>query len=140
MAAYNKFDQFIEDLARKVHDLNSDVLKVYLTNALPVRGNKVKADVAEIAGGNGYTAGGNIVPFLSGGQVNGLYRLMLADPASWLAVGGSIGPFRAAVLYNSSVGSNPLISWWNYGASITLNDGEEFIADMDTTNGTVILQ
>ncbi len=142
MATFNKFNQFVEDLAKKVHNLNADTLKVYLTNNAPdAAADAVLADLAEIAAGNGYTAGGNAAAFSSGAESGGTYKLVLSDPATWTAAGGSIGPFRYAVLYNDTPTSpaDPLIGWWDYGAAITLLAGESFIADMDPTNGVLTL-
>jgi hypothetical protein len=53
------------------------------------------------------------------------------------ASGGTIGPFRYAVLYDDTPTSpaDPLVSWWDYGSSITLNAGETFTVDFDATNG-----
>jgi hypothetical protein len=53
------------------------------------------------------------------------------------ASGGSIGPFRYAVLYDDTPTSpaDPLVSWWDYGSSITLASGETFTVDFDATNG-----
>jgi len=56
MAAFNKFYQFIEDLAHGVHDLKtgtSHVLKVLLTNTAPVATNAVRGDLTELGAGNG---------------------------------------------------------------------------------------
>ena len=39
MAAYNKLQQFVADLANGKHNLGSDVLKVGLTNSAPVATN-----------------------------------------------------------------------------------------------------
>ena len=36
MATFNKFNQFVADIANKVHNLGSDTLKVGLTNTAPV--------------------------------------------------------------------------------------------------------
>ena len=58
MAAFNKFNKFVEHLAEKVHNLESDTLKVLLTNTTPLATNAVKADLTEISAGNGYAAGG----------------------------------------------------------------------------------
>jgi|SRR5581483_2267413 len=136
MATYTKFNQFIEDLAKKVHNLNSDTLKVMLTNTAPVATNAVKADITEISAGNGYTAGGTQAAFTSGAQTGGTYKLVLADVV-FTASGGSIGPFRYAVLYNDTPTSpaDPLIAWWDYGSSITLLTGETFTWDADPTTG-----
>ncbi|MEO8682079.1 MAG: hypothetical protein ABI665_23735 [Vicinamibacterales bacterium] len=141
MAAFNKFNQFVEDLAKKVHNLNTDSLKVLLTNVAPVAGNAVKADLTEIGAGNGYTAGGNAAAFSSGAQTSGTYKLVLTDPTAWTAAGGTIGPFRYAVLYNDTPTSpaDPLIGWWDYGSSITLQIGETFTADLDQSAGVLTL-
>ena len=58
MAAFNKFNSFVEAVAEKTHNLGSDTLKVALTNSAPVATNTVFANITEIAAGNGYTAGG----------------------------------------------------------------------------------
>jgi len=140
MALYQKFDQFVEDLAKKVHNLNSDTLKVMLTNTAPVAGNSVMADLTEIAAGNGYTAGGSAATFVSGAQSSGTYKLVLND-VTFTASGGSIGPFRYAVLYNDTPTSpaDPLIAWWDYGTSLTLTNGNSFTVKLDPTNGIFTL-
>lgn len=141
MAAFNKFDAFVEALAEKVHNLGTDTLKVYLTNDTPSgSGDAVKADLAEISPGNGYTAGGNTATQTSSSQTAGLYKLVLADPTSWTASGGNIGPFRYAVLYNSTTASGNLIGWWDYGTSITLAAGDTFTVDFNPSTGVLTLQ
>lgn len=141
MASFNKFNSFVEHLAEKVHDLGADTLKVLLTNSAPSASNTVKADLTEISGGNGYTAGGNAATVSSSSQTSGTYKLVLADPATWTASGGSIGPFRYAVLYNDTPSSpaDPLIGWWDYGSSVTLAAGETFTVDFDGTSGVLTI-
>lgn len=139
MAAFNKFNSFVEALAEKKHDLGADTLKVMLTNTAPVATNAVKADLTEISAGNGYTAGGNTASVTSSAQTSGTYKLVLGDPATWTASGGSIGPFRYAVLYNDTAASDELIGWWDYGSSITLASGESFAVDFDPTTGVLTL-
>jgi hypothetical protein len=139
MASFNKFNSFVEALAEKKHDLGADTLKVLLTNTAPVATNSVKADLTEISAGNGYTAGGNTASVTSSAQTSGTYKLVLGDPATWTASGGSIGPFRYAVLYNDTAANDELIGWWDYGSSITLATGESFAVDFDATTGVLTL-
>lgn len=144
MASFNKFRQFVEDIAHAVHDLKtgtSHVLKVLLVNTAPVNTNAVKADLTEISAGNGYTAGGISVGTITGAQSAGTFKLVGGTDPVWTASGGTIGPFRYAVIYNDTPTSpaDPLIGWWDYGSSITLNDGETFTVDLDQTNGILTL-
>lgn len=140
MATFNKFQAFVEHVAEGVHNLGSNSLKVMLTNTAPVATNSVKADLTEIAAGNGYTAGGTAPAITSSAQTAGTYKLVLADVV-FTAAGGSIGPFRYAVLYNDTPTSpaDPLIGWHDYGSSITLLTGETFTWDADATNGVLTL-
>ena len=138
MASFNKFNQFVEDVAHKVHHLGTDTLKVLLTNTAPVAANSVKADLTEISAGSGYTAGGTASAQASSDQTSGTYKLVLTD-VTFTASGGSIGPFRYAVLYNDTPTSpaDPLIGWWDRGESMTLNAGESFTVDMVEANGAL---
>lgn len=130
MASYNKFQQFVEDLCKKVHDLHADTVKVYLSNATPdAAADAVKADLAEISAGNGYTSGGhdtqNTVSETTGTATVAAVDVVIT------ASGGSVGAFRYVVLYNDTPTSpaDPLIAWWDYGSSITLLDGESLTID-----------
>lgn len=140
MASFFYFDQFVEDLAHKVHDLSSDTLKIYLTNAAPsASADAVKADLAEITAENGYSAGGETPSISSSAQTSGTYKLTLADVT--VTATGSVGPFQYAVLYNDTQTSpaDPLIGCWDYGAPVTLADGETFTVDVSAANGVLTL-
>lgn len=141
MATYAKFYAFVENVAEKVHNLGADTLRVMLTNTAPVATNAVKADLTDISAGNGYTAGGATPSISSSAQSTGLYKLVLGD-VTFLASGGSIGPFRYVVLWNNTPTSpaNPLIGFWDYGSAVTLADGESFVVDFDGTNGVLQIQ
>ncbi|MGB0084215.1 MAG: hypothetical protein WBP94_02420 [Rhodomicrobiaceae bacterium] len=138
MASFNKFDSFVENLAEGVINLQSDALKVVLTDTAPVATDSVFADLTEISAGNGYTAGGVAATVASSSQSGGTYKLVV-DDVTITASGGSIGPFRYFVLIDDTPTSpaKPLIGWWDYGASITLNDGESVTVDFDGTNGVL---
>ena len=137
MASFNKFNSFVEALAEKVHNLGSDTLKVYLSNATPdAAADSVKGDLAEISAGNGYTAGGNTTTITTS-TATGTAKVVGTDPATWTASGGTIGPFRYAVLYNDTAASDELIGWWDYGSNVTLASGESFTWDADPTNGII---
>lgn len=140
MASFTKFSQFVEDLAKKVHNLNSDTLKVMLTNSAPSASNAILSDITEISTGNGYSAGGTTATFTSGAQTSGTYKLVLAD-VTFTASGGSIGPFRYAVLYNSTPTSplKPLIGYWDYGTNLTVTNGNSFLVDLDQSGGVLTL-
>ncbi|NBW16908.1 MAG: hypothetical protein EBR82_53920 [Caulobacteraceae bacterium] len=143
MASFNKFNQFVQDVASGVHQLQtgtSHVLKVMLTNTLPVAANSILSDITEISTGNGYSAGGTTVGTITGSQTSGTFKLVGGtDPV--FTASGAVGPFRYAVLYNSTPSSplKPLIGWWDYGSSISLANGETFTVDIDQTNGILTL-
>jgi hypothetical protein len=140
MATFNKFNQFVADVANKVHNLGADTLKVALTNVAPVATNAVFADLTEITAGNGYTAGGNTLTLTSSTQTSGTYKLIMAD-STFTASGGSIATFRYAVIYNSTPVSplKPLIGWWDYGTGVTITSGNSFLVDLDQVNGVLQL-
>lgn len=125
MAAFNKFNSFVEALAEKVHNLGSDTLMVALTNVAPVAGNTVRANLTEIAYTN---LSSRVLSVTGSAQTGGTYALALAD-LLLTASGGSVGPFRYAVIYNDTATNDELIGWYDYGASITLLDGETLLLD-----------
>jgi hypothetical protein len=138
MAAFNKFNQFVADVANKVHNLGADTLKVMLSNTAPAATNAVKTDITEIAAGNGYTAGGTQATLVSSAQSGGTYTLKLNN-VTFTASGGSIGPFRYCVVYNSTAASGNLIGWYDYGTALTVTAGNGFQVQFDPTNGVLQL-
>jgi hypothetical protein len=137
MATFNKYNNFVQDLGRKVHNLNADTLKVALTNAAPnAATHAVLADITEISAANGYVAGGAAMTGTGWAQTSGVGKLA-GSAVSWTASGGSIGPFRYAVLYNDTPTSpaDPLIGWWDAGSAQTVTAGITFnLTPADTTN------
>ena len=128
MASFVKFYSFVEAVAEKVHNLGADTLKIMLTNSAPSQSNTVKANLTDISAGNGYTAGGTAVTITGSSQTTGTYTLAGNDVV-FTASGGSIGPFRYAVLYNDTATNDELIGYWDYASSLTLSSGETFTVD-----------
>lgn len=133
MAVYQKFNAFVADRANGKHNLGADTLKMMLTNVAPVAGNSVLTDITEIAAGNGYVAGGQAVGITSSAQVGGTYSLVPSGDITWTAAGGAIAAFRYAVLYNDTAAGKPLISFYDYGSSISPADTETFTVDVGAT-------
>lgn len=141
MATYNKFNQFVEDLAKGVHNLTngtSAALTVALTAAAnaPVATNSVLANLTQIS----YTGlSSRVITYTSSAQTSGTYKLILADLT--LTSSGTVGPFRYVVIYNDTPTSpaKPLICWFDYGSDITLASGESLLIDFDNTNGLFTL-
>lgn len=137
MAAFVKFEVFSENLSEKVHNLDTDTLKVYLSNTAPnVATHTVKADIAEISAGNGYTSGGEDTQNATS-RTGGTTSVTGVD-ITWTAT-GAIGPFRYAILYNDTPTSptDPLLGFWDYGSAISLSSGETFKVDFGASILTV---
>ena len=139
MAAFQKFNSFVEALAEKKHDLGSDTLRVMLSNTAPTSTLNIRTDLTEIESGNGYVAGGNIAVVTSSAQSGGVYRLILADPSTWTATGGPMATFRYAILYNDDAINDELIGYWDYGTNVSLNQGDSFTVDFDPSTGILTI-
>lgn len=139
MAAYNKFNDFVDQLGQGKHVFGTHVFKCMLSNNAPAATNSIKTDLTELGGGNGYTAGGHDAQ-ITWAEVTGTATAtgtMIVITAS----GGTIGPFRYVALYNDTQTSpvDPLVSWWDYGSALTLQIGETFSIKFNNsaTTGTV---
>ncbi len=141
MAAFNKFQDFTEQLSRGVHDFDAHTFKVALTNTLPVN-TQVSLDTVTNhpapAAANGYTAGGTATT-ISISETTGTTTVS-GTQVVFTATAGGIGPFRYAILYNDTATSpaDALIGWWDYASSITLADTETFTVKFsNTTPGAI---
>jgi len=136
MAAFNKFNSFVEALAEKVHNLGSDQIVVALTAAAnaPVAGNTVLANLTQISYTN---LSSRNVTTASSAQTGGTYKLTLNDLV--LTASGAVATFRYIVLYNDTATNDELIGWYDYGSDVTLASGETFTIDFDGTNGVLTL-
>lgn len=113
---------------------------MYLSNAVPSASlDAVKADLAEIATGFGYTGPQDTLN--TGAEATGTYTLT-GTKVVITASGGSIGPFQYVVLQNTTPVTplDPLIGWWDYGSALTLLAGESFSVKFNgsETTGTIL--
>lgn len=137
MVAFNKFEDFVEQLGLAIHNLNTATLEVYLSNATPsAAADAVKADLAEITNQNGYTAPVDTQnTWAESGGTGTLTGTKVVVTAS-----GAVGPFQYVVLMNQTATNDPLIGWWDYGAPLTLASGETFSIKFNNsdTTGTIL--
>lgn len=141
MASFNKIADFVEHLAEKVHNLGSDTLTVALSNTAPGSestpptgaGAGVLANITQISYTN---CSSRALTISASAQTGGTYKLTLAD-LTLTASGGTVGAFRYIYIYNDTPSSpaDPLIGYYDYGSSITLNSGESITLDFDGSNG-----
>ena len=135
MAAYVKYEKFTEDLARGVHDFDAHTFCVALTNTAPnVATHTVRADIIELATGSGYTQDSH-TSTISISRTGGTTTVDATDVA--FTSSGTIGPFRYAVLYNTTPISpvDPLICYWDYGSNISITSGNTFTVDIGAGTG-----
>lgn len=134
MATFNKFNQFSEDVYEKIHNLGADQLTIALTNTAPTGANAVIADITQISYTN---LSARDVTTSSSVQTSGTYKLVLTDLV--LTASGAVATFRYVVLYNNTPASplDPLVGWYDYGAAVTLQNGENFTVDFDGSGGAI---
>lgn len=136
MAVAIKHQDFTEQLIRGVHDWDAHTFKVMLSNTAPLATNSVKADLTEIAAGNGYTAGGTATTITiseTGGTttVSGTEVVFTAT--------GAVGPFRYATVYNDTATNKNLVQSYDYGSAVTMAAGENFAVRFNnTTPGSIL--
>jgi hypothetical protein len=137
MAAFNKFQQFVEDLGLAVHNLNTATLEIYLSNAVPsASADAIKTDLAEITNQNGYTA--PVDTQNTWAETGG--TATLTGTAITITATGAVGPFQYVVLMNQTATNDPLIGWWDYGSAVTLANGETFTwkPNNSATTGSIL--
>ena len=142
MATFNKVNDFVKNAVHNM-DLESDQIVVALSNTAPsaessnptTDGNGVLANVTEISYTNCSTRN---VTTSSSTQTGGTYKLVLND-ITLTAAGGDVGPFRYVYIYDDTVATpaDPLIGYYDYGLSLTLNDGDSFTLDFSATDGVI---
>jgi len=140
MVAFNKVADFVEDLAKEVHNFSADTLRLALSNTAPssetpnptTSGNGVLANVTQIAYTN---VSGGAAPTLSGvtWAESGGTATLDADDEVILASGGAIPTFRYVYIYNDTSASDSLIGYYDNGSAIDLANGEQVTVQFDAS-------
>jgi hypothetical protein len=135
MATCVIFNDFREQLGLAAHNLNTDTLKVYLTNATPVAATDTAKGTApaEISAASGYTAGG---VDSQNTWAQSTATAVLTGTSFTITAGAAIGPFTHAVLYNDTNATDLLVCFWATG-TITMANGDTFVVKFnDAASGS----
>ena len=143
MASFTKVNDFVKNAVHNM-DLESDQIAVALTNTAPgsessnptADGNGIVGNLTQISYSN---CSSRNITTTSSTQSSGTYKLVLADLT--LTASGTVGPFRYIYLFDDTVSSpaDPIIGLYDYGASVTLNNGDTFTLDFSPSNGVIQL-
>lgn len=131
MATFTKINSFVEKLAEKSFNLGSDTLTIALTNTAHTSTWSQLSELTQISYTN---LSSRAITITSSAQTSGTYKLVLADLVL-TSSGGTTGPFRYVYVYDDTATNDELIAYYDYGSSITLQDGDTFTIDFDATNG-----
>jgi hypothetical protein len=139
MATLTKFQQFIEDLHKGVHNFTSDSTCTptfalsNAANAPNAATHTVLANLTQIAYTN---LSSRVITGISAEQTSGTVKLLATDLVL-TAAGGAVAAFRYLSMFNDDPTSpaDPLIGSYDYGADQILNDTETLTVDFDGTNG-----
>ena len=131
MATYTKYQDFVEQLVRGIHDFDAHTFKVALSNAAPDATHATLSQITELSTANGYTAGGATTT-IGISETTGTVTVTATDPAAWTATGAGIA-FRYAALYNDTSASDNLIAYWDNGSTTTVTSGNTLQVDFGAT-------
>ena len=142
MATFSKVNDFVVNAVHNM-DLESDQFTIALSNTAPASessnptadGNGVLANVTQVAYTN---LSSRAITTTSSTQTSGTYKLVLTD-LTLTSSGGTTGPFRYVYIYDDTVTvpADPLVGYYDYGSSLTLNDGDSLTVDFSAANGVL---
>jgi hypothetical protein len=132
---YAKY-QIGTEVLQEAANAGTDSWRLILSNTAPnVATDTTAASATELATSGGYTAGGVTCTVTSAAQTGGIYKLVLAAPASptWTASGGGF-TFRYVILYNLT--NTQCIGYWDRGSATVMLAGDTYTPTLDATGGT----
>lgn len=134
---FTYYDHFLEVLGDGTLDMDTDSFKLALLDNTHIFNavNTIFADVSadEIAAGNGYIAGGNVLTSVTYVQTAGVVKFD-SDDVIFTASGGPIATSRFAVLYDTTA-ANALLGLIDMDADKTPGDGDTLTIQFDAGNG-----
>lgn len=140
MASFNKFQQFVENLAKGVHNFTSDAtctvtVALTATANAPVATNAVLGDLTQISYTN---LSSRVVTGITAEHTTGTVHFTATDLVL-TASGGSVAAFQYVVLYDDDPTSpaDPLIGWYDYGSALTLASGDTLTIDFTSDFATL---
>lgn len=134
MATFNKYQQFVEDLCKGVHNFTSDAtstITVALSNTAG-DADATKATLSQITQVSYTNLSSRVVTGVTAEHTTGTVHLTATDLV--LTASGAVATFQYVILYNDDPTSpaDPLIGWYDYGSPVTLANGETFTIDFNT--------
>lgn len=138
MATYNKIADWAEN-SEKGANIGTDQFVVALSNTAPGSettpptgdGAGVLANVTQVSYTN---CSSRNLTTASSAQASGTLTLDFND-LTLTASGGTVGPFQYVYVYDDTVASpvDPLVSYFDYGSSITLASGETLAINVNAS-------
>lgn len=135
---FTYYDHFLEVLGDGNMDMDNDSFKLALLNNTHIfnAANTIFTDVSgdEIAAGNGYTAGGEVLTAVTY-SVTGSIVKFDANDVIFTASGGPIATSRFAALYNDTSATDLLLGLIDLDADKTPGDGDTLTIQWDAGDG-----
>lgn len=135
------FNKFLENVGKGNIDLDSHTFKVILVNNYiydATDENKADIGSVELATGNGYTAGGNVLGSPSFAFVTDRTKWDGND-VTFTASGGNIGPVTGAIIYDDTATNDKLVCYIDFGQAETVINGSDFLVTFNI-NGIFTIQ
>lgn len=134
MAAFVKINDWVEHMVEGAN-IGSDQFVVAPSNTAPGSegtpptgdGAGVLANVTEVSYTN--LSSRNLTTATSA-ESGGTHTLDFND-LTLTASGGAVGPFRYVYVYDDTVAGDPLVGYYDYGSSITLQADETLLIQFD---------
>ena len=140
MATFVTFDDFREQLGLAKHNLNTDTLRVALSNTAPTAStNTALSDITQIS----YTNLDKSLEDTQNTWAQSGATCTCTGTAITYTASGTVATFRYVILYNDTQTSpaDALIGYWDYGVGgVTLATGETFTIKFNNsaTTGSIL--